>query len=346
MWIGGARVLAVDDDQAVLSLLGRLLERSGFRCRLVSTASEARAAMEEEAFDLALCDVQLAGESGLEVARHIVARYPDTAVVMVTGMDDPAVAREAMEIGTYGYVVKPFKSGELLIRLANALHRRHLEMENRLHRTLLEEMVQARTQALDATIERLRKTLDGAVQAMALTVEARDPYTAGHQRRVAELAEAMAREMGFSPHGVEGIRVAGTIHDLGKISVPAEILSKPGQISGIEFAIIQTHSRTGYEILRNIDFPWPVADMVLQHHERMDGSGYPSGLQGEALLPEARILCVADVVEAMSSHRPYRPALGLAAAAAEIRGKRGILYDPASADACVALLEQKGFTFS
>jgi len=191
--------------------------------------------------------------------------------------------------------------------------------------------------------EKLRKTIDGIVQAMSLTVEARDPYTAGHQRRVAELAAAIADEMGLDEQQIEGIRMAGVIHDLGKIYVPSEILSKPGKITDAEFNIIKMHPLVGYDILKTIDFPWPIAQIVHQHHERMDGSGYPQGLTGDDILIEARIMAVADVVEAMASHRPYRPALGIDVALDEIRKNRGRYYDPDAADACLRLFDEKGY---
>ena len=198
---------------------------------------------------------------------------------------------------------------------------------------------------LQHTLEMLRKAMGGIIQAMALTVEARDPYTAGHQRRVANLASAIATEMGLSEEQLEGIRMAGVIHDIGKISVPAEILSKPGRITDIEFTLIKTHPQTGYDLLKTIEFPWPVAGIVFQHHERMDGSGYPQGLSGEEILLEARILGVADVVEAMASFRPYRPALGIDKALEEISQNRGVLYDPEAVDACLKLFTEEGFEF-
>lgn len=191
----------------------------------------------------------------------------------------------------------------------------------------------------------LEKAMDGVVHAMSLVVESRDPYTAGHQRRVAELAQAIAREMGLSEWQVMGMHIAGLLHDVGKVAVPSEILSKPGKISQYEYNIIKNHSQIGYEILQRIDFPWPVTVAILQHHERMNGSGYPAGISGEDIILEAKILGVADVVEAMSSHRPYRPALGLGSALAEITKNRGVLYDPNVVDACLRLLENNESTF-
>ncbi|MDD4091005.1 MAG: PAS domain S-box protein [Smithellaceae bacterium] len=193
------------------------------------------------------------------------------------------------------------------------------------------------------SVDRLRKALGGTVQAIASVVETKDPYTAGHQRRVADLARAMATELNLSPDQIEGLRMAGIIHDIGKISVPAEILSTPRRLTAIEFSLIKMHAQSGYDILKDVDFPWPIARMVLEHHERMDGSGYPNGLTGDDILLESRVLAVADVVEAMATHRPYRPALGLEAALEEINTKKGILYDPNVVSVCLRLFQDKNF---
>ncbi|MEK7750540.1 MAG: HD domain-containing phosphohydrolase, partial [Acidobacteriota bacterium] len=186
----------------------------------------------------------------------------------------------------------------------------------------------------------LRKSLEDSIQAIAATVEIRDPYTSGHQKRVAELAVALALEMGLSEERIHGLHLASVVHDLGKISIPAEILSKPGKLLPIEFLLVRGHAQAGYEILKDIDFPWPIATIVWQHHERFDGTGYPQGLKGEDILLESRIMAVADVVEAMGSHRPYRPSLGIEAALQEIERSRGIRYDPAVADACLKLFRE------
>jgi len=194
--------------------------------------------------------------------------------------------------------------------------------------------------------KQLRAALEDMISAIAATLEQRDPYTAGHQRRVAQLAVSMGEEMGLSGDTLEGLHLGGLIHDIGKISVPAEILGKPGLISDIEFALIKVHAEAGYEILKNITFPWPVAQMVYQHHERLDGSGYPQGLAGEQIIVEARILAVADTVEAMSANRPYRPGLGMEAALNEIARLRGTALDPLAVDACLRVIREKGFVFS
>jgi PAS domain S-box-containing protein/putative nucleotidyltransferase with HDIG domain len=193
------------------------------------------------------------------------------------------------------------------------------------------------------SVDQLRKALGGTIQAIASVVETKDPYTAGHQRRVADLARTIAREMGLSQEQIEGLRVAGIIHDIGKVSVPAEILSSPRKLTSLEFSLIKIHVQAGYDILKDIDFPWPIARMVLEHHERINGSGYPNGLTGDQILPESRILAVADVVEAMATHRPYRAALGLNAALEEITQNKGVLYDPEAVDACLRLFRDKGY---
>ncbi len=192
------------------------------------------------------------------------------------------------------------------------------------------------------SLEQLTQSMTGIIQALATTIEMRDPYTAGHQRRVAHLASAIAEKMGLPPEKIKIIKLAAEVHDIGKIHVPAEILSKPGKISEVEFNLIKTHPQVGYEVLKNIDFPWPIADIVHQHHERLDGSGYPQGLKNGQILLEARIIAVADVVEAMASHRPYRPAKKIQEALQEIDRQKGKLYDPKVVKACLQLF-QEGF---
>jgi len=205
--------------------------------------------------------------------------------------------------------------------------------------TELRQAVEFRLQSLD----RLRKAMGATIQTLSLTVEIRDPYTAGHQKRVADLARRIATELKVAPERIEGLRMAATVHDIGKVSIPAEILSKPTRLSDLEIKLIRTHAVKGYDILKDIEFPWPVAEIVLQHHERLDGSGYPRGLKGDEITPEARILIIADVVEAMSSHRPYRPALGMEAALAEIETNSGTLYDTEAVKACLRLFREDGY---
>lgn len=191
----------------------------------------------------------------------------------------------------------------------------------------------------------LRQTMGGIVQAMLLLVEARDPYTAGHQRRVSHLARMIAQKMGLSKNQIEGIRTAGIVHDIGKMSVPSDILSKPTRLSELEFGLVKTHSQVGHDILEGINFAWSLADITYQHHERLDGSGYPQGLPKDEIRIEARVLAAADVVEAMASHRPYRPARDIEEAIDEISSNKGILYDPDVVDACIEVIKEKRFEF-
>ncbi|MDD5713162.1 MAG: HD-GYP domain-containing protein, partial [Smithellaceae bacterium] len=199
--------------------------------------------------------------------------------------------------------------------------------------------------ALEESGQKLMKTMDSTILAISAVCEARDPYTAGHSRRVGQLASAIAAEMSFDEHTVQGISVIGYLHDIGKMVVPADILSKPGTLSDTEYKIIRTHSQVGHDILAHIDFPWPVAAVILQHHERLDGSGYPQGLTDDAILPETRVLAVADVVESMSFHRPYRPSLGIRTALEEITKGSEKLYDPRVVKACLKVLDTGNFTF-
>jgi response regulator RpfG family c-di-GMP phosphodiesterase len=336
----------------------------------------------QETFELVICDLNMPGESGMDFTRYVLANYPDTAVVILTAMDEPEFFETALEIGAYGYIIKPFKLNEVKINVTNALRRRKLETENRTYRQDLEELVLERTEDLHFVMnnllrarDNLQKTLKGITDAMASIIEKRDPYTAGHQKKVTQLALDIAKKMNRTDEEkiklVAGIELAGMIHDLGKIAVPAGILSKPGKLSDNERSLIKTHSQEGYDILKDIEFRWPmthdagskqkkphiledpgkmaneiilpIAQIVLQHHERIDGSGYPSGLSHNAILEEARIIAVADVVEAMVNHRPYRAAFSDEKALEEILKNKGILYDTEVVEACFKVYSEKGF---
>jgi HD-GYP domain-containing protein (c-di-GMP phosphodiesterase class II) len=193
--------------------------------------------------------------------------------------------------------------------------------------------------------ESLSVSLEQTIQVIAETVEKRDPYTAGHQRRVADLCAAIAGKLGLSSERMQGLRLAAGIHDLGKIGIPSEILAKPGSLTENQYNLLKEHAQLGYEIVKNVQFPWPIAQMILQHHERLDGSGYPQGLKADEIFLESRILAVADVVEAMSSHRPYRPARGIKVALDEVLSKSGTLYDSEAVQACVNLFRREGYQF-
>lgn len=332
-------IMVVDDEKPIQRMLGRLLKLKGYSYSTASDAAEARSIMKTQDIALILCDVNMPGESGMDFVRYVSKTYPDTAVIMVTGNDDAEIAEAALDMGVYGYIIKPFRPNEMIIKISNALRRRNLEINKKNQIVDMERIINERTSDLQDTLEKLKKITDGIINAMALAVETRDPYTAGHQSRVSDLAQSIALEMGIPSEQVEGIRMAGLIHDLGKIAVPAEILTKPSKLSNIEFSLIKMHPQAGYDILKDIEFPWPIDKIVLQHHERLDGSGYPHGLAGkENILLEARIISVADVFEAMASHRPYRPALGIEKALSELTKGKGTFYDPEAVDACVKVI--------
>jgi putative nucleotidyltransferase with HDIG domain len=246
---------------------------------------------------------------------------------MMTGYVKDLTYGGAIEKGASDFIQKPFNINEVLIRLKRVLKERAMRVE------------------LEDTLQQLQQILEGMIQTLSSTVEARDPYTSGHQKRVADLASAIAEYMDLPESQLTGIRMAGVIHDLGKIAIPSEILSKPSRLSEAEFSLLKTHPQVGFDILKDIRFPLPIADIVYQHHERIDGSGYPQGIQNNDILPEARILAIADVVEAMSSHRPYRPALGIEVALEEISKNKGVIYDSDASEACLKVIGEKGFKF-
>jgi PAS domain S-box-containing protein len=278
---------------------------------------------------------------GYESPEDIVASITDTVRQHYVNPEDRDKLKELIEEHGFakGYEAQLYRKDGSIIWISMTMHAVRDKKGQILYYDGIDEDITNRKESA----ERIKKALGATVQAIAVTVETRDPYTAGHQRRVADLARAIATEMNLPADQIDGIHMAAAIHDLGKLSVPAEILSKPTKLTNIEFSLIKTHPQSGYEILKDIDFPWPIARMIQEHHERMDGLGYPNGLKGDNLLLESRILSVADVVESMSSHRPYRPSLGIEAALEEIEKNKGTHYDNAVADACLRIFREKGF---
>jgi HD-GYP domain-containing protein (c-di-GMP phosphodiesterase class II) len=356
------------------SVAGRAAPRFSVTCR--SHARGALEAVEQSfatgtAYSAIFLDVNMPpGPSGIWAAEKILKVDPAANIVLVTGYigsDSDNLPRHLNFCDRLLFLQKPFHPQEI-VQCASALSAKwqaeqrllslNVELENMVHQrteALLRSNEQLRREVdhrrnvqreLQQSLDHLKKIIGGSVMAIAMTVEKRDPYTYGHQQRVAELARAIGVEMGLSPDQVEGLAIASAIHDIGKISLPAEILTKPSHLSSLEMGLVQAHSQAGYDILKSVDFPWPVAQIVLQHHERLNGTGYPQGLSGEGILKEARIVGVADVVETMSSHRPYRPSMGVDKALEEISAKKGILYDPEAVDACLTLIEGKHFEFA
>ena len=327
------RVLFVEDMKIDALLTVRELKRSDYDVTFerVETAEAMNAALDRQAWDIVICDHVMPLFTSSGALKLLQEKGLDLPFIIVSGCIGEETAVAAMKAGAHDYIMK-----DNLTRLPAAIERELGEAEVRRQRKEAEE------EAI-ITLVQLRKSLEDTVYALASAVEQRDPYTSGHQRMVARLACAIAGEMGLPQEQIHGLRLAGIVHDIGKISVPAEILSKPTRLAELEFSIIKTHTRIGYDILKGIEFPWPVAKIVFQHHERLDGSGYPQGISGEDILLEARILGVADVIGAMASHRPYRPSLGIDKALEEISQESGSVYDPRAVDACVKLFTEKGY---
>ena len=283
---------------------------------------------------------------GYEVCRRLKAdeKTREIPVIFISALHDMEDKLLAFRAGGVDYVAKPFQVEEVLARVQAHLKLYRLQCD-------LQSIIEERTLDLRQTLESLKESqlkyasiLEETILAISMTIEKRDPYTAGHQWRVSLMAAKIAHELDMSPERIEGLRLGAMVHDIGKIYVPVDILTRPGALSDLEFSLIKTHPQVGNDIIKHVQFPWPVANMILQHHERMDGSGYPQGLKGEEILLEARIIAVADVVEATASHRPYRPALGLESAMKEISEGAGKIYDPDVAAACIKLFTEKGYT--
>ncbi len=376
------RILAVDDDATVRDLYTGILKANNtgsaipnFEVTCCSQGDEAveavrRSFQEDSPYAVAFLDLNMPpGPDGEWTAEEIHNLDPRINTVLVTGYRSTSGSNPG-QFSKFSnqllYLQKPFHPREI-IQFATALSIKwkaekqlltmHADLEDLVQQRtaelvksnrLLKNEVESRKQMqqeLQQSFENLERAMHSTIQAISMTVEKRDPYTSGHQLRVAILAKAIAQELKLPESQIESIYMAASIHDIGKISLPAEILVKPIPLTDIEISLIQAHAQAGYDILSGIDFPWPIADIVVQHHERLNGSGYPRGLAGEEILLEARILCVADVVETMASHRPYRPSIGMDKALEEIDTNRGVLYDPHVVDACLTLFKERNFQF-
>lgn len=340
--------LIVDDDTRSRYLLRLQLQTAGHRVTDFPDATAALAYARTEPPDIVVSDILMPGMDGFALCREWKtdpSLAPIPFVFHTANYAESADEHLAETLGADLFLTKPMEHEDLLAALEKLVKRVAVtgarvpvdipaEETFREHNVRLLRKLEQQLEEVQSANERLRAMISGTVLAMAKLVEARDPYTAGHQERVALLADAIALEMGISADVRQGIYTAGLIHDIGKISVPSAILSRPTRLTAPEFAIIQTHPDIAHEVLEGIDFPWPIADYVHQHHERMDGTGYPRGLRGDEILTGARILAIADVVEAMTNHRPYKPAVGIDAALEEIRSHAGTLYDEEAAAAC------------
>ena len=329
-------ILVIDDDQSILQLVSDILTRHGYAPLTAVDGNEGLALFKREKPPVVLTDIQMPGMSGIEILKKVKADSPTAQVVIISGFGTTDDVIGALRQGASDYLSKPFNIGLLLHTVSRCVERHGLIKDRMGRKALLEETVRERTAALTESFHE-------TVRALGLITEKRDPYTAGHQHRVALLAMAIGEELALPAREIEVLKVVGLLHDIGKVAVPVELLVKPSGLSSIEANLMKIHPQAGYDIIRGIPFikslGADVPQMVLNHHERLDGKGYPRGLEADELELEAKILSVADVIEAMSSHRPYRPALSMAAAKAEIQENRGKAYCPECVDACIALIE-------
>ena len=330
------RVLMIDDSEDDVLLIIRKLKTGGYNpvYEWVNDSAAMKKALKEKQWDIILCDYQMPNFNVSSAIASLKESNADIPLIIVSGTSGEDVIVECMRLGARNYVAK-----DNLSRLCPAVAR---ELEAAEVRNKCKREGNDPQQKIDS----LKNAVGAGLQVMVSAVEVRDPYKAGHQLRSANLAGAIAAEMGLAQEKMDGARMASSIHDIGKLSVSAEILAKPAKLTNTEFSLVKEHSFSGYEMLKDIEFAWPLAQIVHQHHERMDGSGYPKNLKGDEILMEARILAVSDVVESMASNRPYRPALGIEIALEEIEKNKGILYDTVVADACLRLFRGKGYTLS
>jgi putative two-component system response regulator len=319
-------ILLVDDEEMIRQLLTHKLAPEGYRCEPAANAEQALKKLAKDAIELVVLDIRMPGKSGVQLLPEIKAKYPDTAVIMATAVDDTNTAIDCMRKGAYDYITKPFNLEEVSFAVARALERRRLRLENRDYQQHLEQKVEEQAQ-------KIRASFFNAITALAYALEAKDVYTSGHSQRVTEISVAIAKHLGLPSETIEKIRLAGLVHDIGKIGVREAVLNKPGSLSDEEFEHVRLHSVTGERILKPIVDDGEVLKAVRHHHERYDGTGYPDGLKGEQIPQLARIIAVADTFDAMTSERPYRKALTKDVACAEVERCRGTQFDPEAADA-------------
>ena len=341
------RILIVDDEEPIRRLLAYMLGSHGYETVLASDAREARSRLDESTFALVLCDVNMPGESGMDLVRDILDRNPHIAAIMITGLDSPILANAALDMGAFGYIIKPFESNEVLISVANALRRRRLEIDNRLHRENLEDIVRTRTMALQQALtwlerseKELRLSREETIQRLAIAAEYRDSATAQHIQRMSHYCELLARRYGLSSERCDLIRTASPMHDIGKIGTPDHVLLKPGKFTQDEFNVIAQHAEIGYKILAGSDAEIlnVAATIALTHHERWDGSGYPRKLRGEAIPIEGRIASIADAFDALTTARVYKPAFDFDHAVDLMSKHRGEHFDPELLDVFLSSL--------
>ncbi|MGA3279352.1 MAG: HD domain-containing phosphohydrolase [Smithella sp.] len=357
-------ILIVDDEESILNSFQRILADEDYEVHAVNNGSEGlnKLRTAQKPYSVIVSDQRMPEMSGVQFFAQAKDIFPDAVRILLTGYADSNAIIDAINKGgVHLYFTKPWREEEILLHIKQSLSKVEILAENKrlvelikiknqelvkLNKTL-EKKANDRTNDLLAQTEKLKDSykksqliLDGIVKTLSKIVATRDPYTSGHEDQVAKIACKIAKEMKLTEEQVSSIYISATLHDIGKISVPSEILTKPSVLTNLEREIIKTHCKVANDILANIEFPYPVAEIIYQHHERMDGSGYPRGLKGDDIALEARIIGVADVIDAMASYRPYRPALGVDAAIEEITKFRGVTYDPSVVDACLKIYKR------
>ncbi len=334
-----ARVLVVDDEPAVRKMLTTLLSQAGVPCSAAANAREALTVLEKTSFQAVISDLRMGATSGLELLQEVRAHFPNLAFIMATGVDDVRVGVQAMKLGADDYLLKPFDIDVVLASLQRALERKQLEREVENYRRHLEEMVSQRTQELQAAMTELEHSHSATLEALGSAIDLRDGPTAGHSRRVLLYSVKIAEAIGGMEDQLKTLGMGAWLHDIGKLAIPDGILLKPGALNEQEREIMQRHVALGYDLVKGIPFLADAAEIILAHHERHDGSGYPRGLRGKDIPMFARIFAVADSFDAMTSGRPYRSALPVQTARRVIDAGRGKLFDPEIVDAFFAVGE-------
>jgi putative nucleotidyltransferase with HDIG domain len=305
------RILIVDDEEVIRRLLHQKLSSEGYQCQEAGSAAQALDELRSKPAALVILDIKMPGKSGIELLPELRASYPDTAVIMATAITDTSTAIQCMKQGAYDYLTKPFNLDEVVLSVNRALEKRRLELENRDYQQHLEQKVEEQA-------KKIRAAFLNAITALAYALEAKDKYTSGHSQRVTKISVAIVKKLGMPQGSIDEIRLAGLIHDIGKIGVRESVLNKPAKLTDDEFKYIKSHCEVGEHILAPIVEDEEILKMVRHHHERYDGSGYPDRLKGEQIPLGARILAVADTYDAMTSERPYRKAMSDETACAEI----------------------------
>jgi len=334
-----ARVLVVDDESAASKLLSLILGPPEFQCATANNGEEALVALQRGPFDAVISDLHMPGISGMELLAEVRRCYPHLAFLVTTGVDDVDVGVQAMRCGADDYLVKPLLEGAVLASMQSALHKRELEKQVENYRQHLEEMVAERTAQLQGALEQIERSYEDTLQALGVAIDLRDDETAGHSRRVCRYSLEIARAMGWPDKQLESLARGAYLHDIGKLGIPDGILLKPGPLTEDERKFMQQHVQIGFDVVKDIPFLADAAEIILMHHERYDGRGYPHGLKGEEILPGARIFAVADTLDAITSDRPYRRAASFESARDTIRRLSGSQFDPQAVNAFLNIRE-------